>query len=328
MMIERNNNVTLLADPQILKEKENEDQKHFNQVTEEIQSTTDGLNALLQSNTELDSDFESLTKLIDESIKETEKTNCNIHRLHKYVCDLRANIKVTCRIVNDDATSFLSFPELMYIQSKKVPIHSVNFINSSIEFHFDDVYLPNRNQHEAIISGIKSDMLFSLNNKQNFTLFAIDDNNDIFQFVNKAYKVINSCIHDNISLSVFYEESEDQIIQVSQVVIKNENDLIQKDIKKSNVIYQFKIEGNNNERYLTFVSIHSNFKHLVLIGKILFMLSNKKCNKNQVPFKESKFTMALKNVMKPTDKIYFMNTIYNENSIDYLNQLLNANLLY
>ena len=328
MMIERNNNVTLLADPQILKEKENEDQKHFNQVTEEIQSTTDGLNALLQSNTELDSDFESLTKSIDESIKETEKTNCNIHRLHKYVCDLRANIKVTCRIVNDDATSFLSFPELMYIQSKKVPIHSVNFINSSIEFHFDDVYLPNRNQHEAIISGIKSDMLFSLNNKQNFTLFAIDDNNDIFQFVNKAYKVINSCIHDNISLSVFYEESEDQIIQVSQVVIKNENDLIQKDIKKSNVIYQFKIEGNNNERYLTFVSIHSNFKHLVLIGKILFMLSNKKCNKNQVPFKESKFTMALKNVMKPTDKIYFMNTIYNENSIDYLNQLLNANLLY
>ena len=327
-MIERNNNVTLLADPQILKEKENEDQKHFNQVTEEIQSTTDGLNALLQSNTELDSDFESLTKSIDESIKETEKTNCNIHRLHKYVCDLRANIKVTCRIVNDDATSFLSFPELMYIQSKKVPIHSVNFINSSIEFHFDDVYLPNRNQHEAIISGIKSDMLFSLNNKQNFTLFAIDDNNDIFQFVNKAYKVINSCIHDNISLSVFYEESEDQIIQVSQVVIKNENDLIQKDIKKSNVIYQFKIEGNNNERYLTFVSIHSNFKHLVLIGKILFMLSNKKCNKNQVPFKESKFTMALKNVMKPTDKIYFMNTIYNENSIDYLNQLLNANLLY
>ena len=191
-MIERNNNVTLLADPQILKEKENEDQKHFNQVTEEIQSTTDGLNALLQSNTELDSDFESLTKLIDESIKETEKTNCNIHRLHKYVCDLRANIKVTCRIVNDDATSFLSFPELMYIQSKKVPIHSVNFINSSIEFHFDDVYLPNRNQHEAIISGIKSDMLFSLNNKQNFTLFAIDDNNDIFQFVNKVYKVINS----------------------------------------------------------------------------------------------------------------------------------------
>ena len=328
MMIERNNNVTLLADPQILKEKENEDQKHFNQVTEEIQSTTDGLNALLQSNTELDSDFESLTKLIDESIKETEKTNCNIHRLHKYVCDLRANIKVTCRIVNDDATSFLSFPELMYIQSKKVPIHSVNFINSSIEFHFDDVYLPNRNQHEAIISGIKSDMLFSLNNKQNFTLFAIDNNNDIFQFVNKAYKVINSCIHDNISLSVFYEESEDQIIQVSQVVIKNENDLIQKDIKKSNVIYQFKIEGNNNERYLTFVSIHSNFKHLVLIGKILFMLSNKKCNKNQVPFKESKFTMALKNVMKPTDKIYFMNTIYNENSIDYLNQLLNANLIY
>lgn len=328
MMIERNNNVTLLADPQILKEKENEDQKHFNQVTEEIQSTTDGLNALLQSNTELDSDFESLTKLIDESIKETEKTNCNIHRLHKYVCDLRANIKVTCRIVNDDATSFLSFPELMYIQSKKVPIHSVNFINSSIEFHFDDVYLPNRNQHEAIISGIKSDMLFSLNNKQNFTLFAIDDNNDIFQFVNKAYKVINSCIHDNISLSVFYEESEDQIIQVSQVVIKNENDLIQKDIKKSNVIYQFKIEGNNNERYLTFVSIHSNFKHLVLIGKILFMLSNKKCNKNQVPFKESKFTMALKNVMKPTDKIYFMNTIYNENSIDYLNQLLNSNLIY
>ena len=328
MMIERNNNVTLLADPQILKEKENEDQKHFNQVTEEIQSTTDGLNALLQSNTELDSDFESLTKLIDESIKETEKTNCNIHRLHKYVCDLRANIKVTCRIVNDDATSFLSFPELMYIQSKKVPIHSVNFINSSIEFHFDDVYLPNRNQHETIISGIKSDMLFSLNNKQNFTLFAIDDNNDIFQFVNKAYKVINSCIHDNISLSVFYEESEDQIIQVSQVVIKNENDLIQKDIKKSNVIYQFKIEGNNNERYLTFVSIHSNFKHLVLIGKILFMLSNKKCNKNQVPFKESKFTMALKNVMKPTDKIYFMNTIYNENSIDYLNQLLNANLIY
>ena len=328
MMIERNNNVTLLADPQILKEKENEDQKHFNQVTEEIQSTTDGLNALLQSNTELDSDFESLTKLIDESIKETEKTNCNIHRLHKYVCDLRANIKVTCRIVNDDATSFLSFPELMYIQSKKVPIHSVNFINSSIEFHFDDVYLPNRNQHEAIISGIKSDMLFSLNNKQNFTLFAIDDNNDIFQFVNKAYKVINSCIHDNISLSVFYEESEDQIIQVSQVVIKNENDLIQKDIKKSNVIYQFKIEGNNNERYLTFVSIHSNFKHLVLIGKILFMLSNKKCNKNQVPFKESKFTMALKNVMKPTDKIYFMNTIYNENSINYLNQLLNANLIY
>ena len=328
MMIERNNNVTLLADPQILKEKENEAQKHFNQVTEEIQSTTDGLNALLQSNTELDSDFESLTKLIDESIKETEKTNCNIHRLHKYVCDLRANIKVTCRIVNDDATSFLSFPELMYIQSKKVPIHSVNFINSSIEFHFDDVYLPNRNQHEAIISGIKSDMLFSLNNKQNFTLFAIDDNNDIFQFVNKAYKVINSCIHDNISLSVFYEESEDQIIQVSQVVIKNENDLIQKDIKKSNVIYQFKIEGNNNERYLTFVSIHSNFKHLVLIGKILFMLSNKKCNKNQVPFKESKFTMALKNVMKPTDKIYFMNTIYNENSIDYLNQLLNANLIY
>ena len=328
MMIERNNNVTLLADPQILKEKENEDQKHFNQVTEEIQSTTDGLNALLQSNTELDSDFESLTKLIDESIKETEKTNCNIHRLHKYVCDLRANIKVTCRIVNDDATSFLSFPELMYIQSKKVPIHSVNFINSSIEFHFDDVYLPNRNQHEAIISGIKSDMLFSLNNKQNFTLFAIDDNNDIFQFVNKAYKVINSCIHDNISLSVFYEESEDQIIQVSQVVIKNENDLIQKDIKKSNVIYQFKIEGNNNERYLTFVSIHSNFKHLVLIGKILFMLSNKKCNKNQVPFKESKFTMALKNVMKLTDKIYFMNTIYNENSIDYLNQLLNANLIY
>ena len=327
-MIERNNNVTLLADPQILKEKENEDQKHFNQVTEEIQSTTDGLNALLQSNTELDSDFESLTKLIDESIKETEKTNCNIHRLHKYVCDLRANIKVTCRIVNDDATSFLSFPELMYIQSKKVPIHSVNFINSSIEFHFDDVYLPNRNQHEAIISGIKSDMLFSLNNKQNFTLFAIDDNNDIFQFVNKAYKVINSCIHDNISLSVFYEESEDQIIQVSQVVIKNENDLIQKDIKKSNVIYQFKIEGNNNERYLTFVSIHSNFKHLVLIGKILFMLSNKKCNKNQVPFKESKFTMALKNVMKLTDKIYFMNTIYNENSIDYLNQLLNANLIY
>ena len=327
-MIERNNNVTLLADPQILKEKENEDQKHFNQVTEEIQSTTDGLNALLQSNTELDSDFESLTKLIDESIKETEKTNCNIHRLHKYVCDLRANIKVTCRIVNDDATSFLSFPELMYIQSKKVPIHSVNFINSSIEFHFDDVYLPNRNQHEAIISGIKSDMLFSLNNKQNFTLFAIDDNNDIFQFVNKAYKVINSCIHDNISLSVFYEESEDQIIQVSQVVIKNENDLIQKDIKKSNVIYQFKIEGNNNERYLTFVSIHSNFKHLVLIGKILFMLSNKKCNKNQVPFKESKFTMALKNVMKPTDKIYFMNTIYNENSIDYLNQLLNSNLIY
>ena len=328
MMIERNNNVTLLADPQILKEKENEDQKHFNQVTEEIQSTTDGLNALLQSNTELDSDFESLTKLIDESIKETEKTNCNIHRLHKYVCDLRANIKVICRIVNDDATSFLSFPELMYIQSKKVPIHSVNFINSSIEFHFDDVYLPNRNQHEAIISGIKSDMLFSLNNKQNFTLFAIDDNNDIFQFVNKAYKVINSCIHDNISLSVFYEESEDQIIQVSQVVIKNENDLIQKDIKKSNVIYQFKIEGNNNERYLTFVSIHSNFKHLVLIGKILFMLSNKKCNKNQVPFKESKFTMALKNVMKPTDKIYFMNTIYNENSINYLNQLLNANLIY
>ena len=328
MMIERNNNVTLLADPQILKEKENEDQKHFNQVTEEIQSTTDGLNALLQSNTELDSDFESLSKLIDESIKETEKTNCNIHRLHKYVCDLRANIKVTCRIVNDDATSFLSFPELMYIQSKKVPIHSVNFINSSIEFHFDDVYLPNRNQHETIISGIKSDMLFSLNNKQNFTLFAIDDNNDIFQFVNKAYKVINSCIHDNISLSVFYEESEDQIIQVSQVVIKNENDLIQKDIKKSNVIYQFKIEGNNNERYLTFVSIHSNFKHLVLIGKILFMLSNKKCNKNQVPFKESKFTMALKNVMKPTDKIYFMNTIYNENSIDYLNQLLNANLIY
>ena len=328
MMIERNNNVTLLADPQILKEKENEDQKHFNQVTEEIQSTTDGLNALLQSNTELDSDFESLTKLIDESIKETEKTNCNIHRLHKYVCDLRANIKVTCRIVNDDATSFLSFPELMYIQSKKVPIHSVNFINSSIEFHFDDVYLPNRNQHEAIISGIKSDMLFSLNNKQNFTLFAIDDNNDIFQFVNKAYKVINSCIHDNISLSVFYEESEDQIIQVSQVVIKNENVLIQKDIKKSNVIYQFKIECNNNERYLTFVSIHSNFKHLVLIGKILFMLSNKKCNKNQVPFKESKFTMALKNVMKPTDKIYFMNTIYNENSIDYLNQLLNANLIY
>ena len=328
MMIERNNNVTLLADPQILKEKENEDQKHFNQVTEEIQSTTDGLNALLQSNTELDSDFESLTKLIDESIKETEKTNCNIHRLHKYVCDLRANIKVTCRIVNDDATSFLSFPELMYIQSKKVPIHSVNFINSSIEFHFDDVYLPNRNQHEAIISGIKSDMLFSLNNKQNFTLFAIDDNNDIFQFVNKAYKVINSCIHDNISLSVFYEESEDQIIQVSQVVIKNENDLIQKDIKKSNVIYQFKIEGNNNERYLTFVSIHSNFKHLVLIGKILFMLSNKKCNKNLVPFKESKFTMALKNVMKPTDKIYFMNTIYNENSINYLNQLLNANLIY
>ena len=327
-MIERNNNVTLLADPQILKEKENEAQKHFNQVTEEIQSTTDGLNALLQSNTELDSDFESLTKLIDESIKETEKTNCNIHRLHKYVCDLRANIKVTCRIVNDDATSFLSFPELMYIQSKKVPIHSVNFINSSIEFHFDDVYLPNRNQHEAIISGIKSDMLFSLNNKQNFTLFAIDDNNDIFQFVNKAYKVINSCIHDNISLSVFYEESEDQIIQVSQVVIKNENDLIQKDIKKSNVIYQFKIEGNNNERYLTFVSIHSNFKHLVLIGKILFMLSNKKCNKNQVPFKESKFTMALKNVMKPTDKIYFMNTIYNENSINYLNQLLNANLIY
>ena len=327
-MIERNNNVTLLADPQILKEKENEDQKHFNQVTEEIQSTTDGLNALLQSNTELDSDFESLTKLIDESIKETEKTNCNIHRLHKYVCDLRANIKVTCRIVNDDATSFLSFPELMYIQSKKVPIHSVHFINSSIEFHFDDVYLPNRNQHEDIISGIKSDMLFSLNNKQNFTLFAIDDNNDIFQFVNKAYKVINSCIHDNISLSVFYEESEDQIIQVSQVVIKNENDLIQKDIKKSNVIYQFKIEGNNNERYLTFVSIHSNFKHLVLIGKILFMLSNKKCNKNQVPFKESKFTMALKNVMKPTDKIYFMNTIYNENSIDYLNQLLNANLIY
>ena len=328
MMIERNNNVTLLADPQILKEKENEDQKHFNQVTEEIQSTTDGLNALLQSNTELDSDFESLTKLIDESIKETEKTNCNIHRLHKYVCDLRANIKVTCRIVNDDATSFLSFPELMYIQSKKVPIHSVNFINSSIEFHFDDVYLANRNQHETIISGIKSDMLFSLNNKQNFTLFAIDDNNDIFQFVNKAYKVINICIHDNISLSVFYEESEDQIIQVSQVVIKNENDLIQKDIKKSNVIYQFKIEGNNNERYLTFVSIHSNFKHLVLIGKILFMLSNKKCNKNQVPFKESKFTMALKNVMKPTDKIYFMNTIYNENSIDYLNQLLNANLIY
>ena len=327
-MIERNNNVTLLADPQILKEKENEDQKHFNQVTEEIQSTTDGLNALLQSNTELDSDFESLTKLIDESIKETEKTNCNIHRLHKYVCDLRANIKVTCRIVNDDATSFLSFPELMYIQSKKVPIHSVNFINSSIEFHFDDVYLANRNQHETIISGIKSDMLFSLNNKQNFTLFAIDDNNDIFQFVNKAYKVINSCIHANISLSVFYEESEDQIIQVSQVVIKNENDLIQKDIKKSNVIYQFKIEGNNNERYLTFVSIHSNFKHLVLIGKILFMLSNKKCNKNQVPFKESKFTMALKNVMKPTDKIYFMNTIYNENSIDYLNQLLNANLIY
>ena len=73
-MIESNNNVTLLADPQILKEKENEDQKHFNQVTEEIQSTTDGLNALLQSNTELDSDFESLTKLIDESIKETEKT--------------------------------------------------------------------------------------------------------------------------------------------------------------------------------------------------------------------------------------------------------------
>lgn len=328
MMIKRNNNVTLLADPQILKEKENEDQKHFNQVTEEIQSTTDGLNALLQSNTELDSDFESLTKLIDESIKETEKTNCNIHRLHKYVCDLRVNIKVTCRIVNDDATSFLSFPELMYIQSKKVPIHSVNFINSNIEFHFDDVYLPNRNQHEAIISGIKSDMLFSLNNKQNFTLFAIDDNNDIFQFVNKAYKVINSCIHDNISLSVFYEESEDQIIQVSQVVIKNENDLIQKDIKKSNVIYQFKIEGNNNERYLTFVSIHSNFKHLVLIGKILFMLSNKKCNKNQVPFKESKFTMALKNVMKPTDKIYFMNTIYNENSINYLNQLLNANLIY
>ena len=328
MMIERNNNVTLLADPQILKEKENEDQKHFNQVTEEIQSTTDGLNALLQSNTELDSDFESLTKLIDESIKETEKTNCNIHRLHKYVCDLRANIKVTCRIVNDDATSFLSFPELMYIQSKKVPIHSVNFINSSIEFHFDDVYLPNRNQHEAIISGIKSDMLFSLNNKQNFTLFAIDDNNDIFQFVNKVYKVINSCIHDNISLSVIYEESEDQIIQVSQDVIKNENDLIQKAIKKSNVIYQFKIEGNNNERYLTFVSIHSNFKHLVLIGKILFMLSNKKCNKNQVPFKESKFTMALKNVMKPTDKIYFMNTIYNENSIDYLNQLLNANLIY
>ena len=328
MMIERNNNVTLLADPQILKEKENEDQKHFNQVTEEIQSTTDVLNALLQSNTELDSDFESLTKLIDESIKETEKTNCNIHRLHKYVCDLRANIKVTCRIVNDDATSFLSFPELMYIQSKKVPIHSVNFINSSIEFHFDDVYLPNRNQHEAIISGIKSDMLFSLNNKQNFTLFAIDDNNDIFQFVNKAYKVINSCIHDNISLSVFYEESEDQIIQVSQVVIKNENDLIQKNIKKSNVIYQFKIEGNNNERYLTFVSIHSNFKHLALIGKILFMLSNKKCNKNQVPFKESKFTMALKNVMKTTDKMYFMNTIYNENSIDYLNQLLNANLIY
>lgn len=328
MMIESNDNFALLVDTQKVKEREIEDQNHFNQITEEIQRTTDEMNALLASNTELDNEFESLTKVIDESIKETERTNCNIHRLHKYVCDLRANIKVTCRIVNDDTTSFLSFPELQCIQSKKVPIHSVSFINSSMEFHFDDVYLPNKNQYDAIISGIKSDILFSLNNKQNFTLFSIDDNNDIFQFVNKAYKLIHNCIHDTISLSVLYEENEDQIIQVSQSVIKNENELAQKDIKKINVIYQFKIEGNNNERYLTFVSVHSSYKHLVLIGKILFMLSNKKCNKNQVPFKESKFTLALKNVMKPTDKIYFMNTIYNENSIDYLNQLLNANLIY
>lgn len=330
-MIESTDSITILADIQILRQQDINEQNKINQLAEEIQKKTEEINDMTISNNKIQSEIDTLTPSNESLIQETKKTNNNIHRLHKYVCDLRANVRITCRIANDNINSFLSFPELMYMQSNKGPIHSVNFIQSNTEFHFDEVYLPNRNQYEVIINAIKSDMLSSFNNKQNFTFFLIDDLKEVTQFIRRVYNILSKTIKENISLSVFYEQEEDIISQENKGLVKNENDLLNYMSNygnKNNVIYQLKIEGKDNERYLTLISINSNFKHLMLIGKILFMLSNKKCNKNQIPFKESRFTLTLKNVLKPTDKVYFMNTIYDENSIDYLKQLLSVNLIY
>jgi hypothetical protein len=88
------------------------------------------------------------------------------------------------------------------------------------------------------------------------------------------------------------------------------------------VIIQIK---NDNCGVFTYVHLHPEYiqdKTGNTILKIIAMHSNKKTNKNQIPFKDSKLTSYLKNYLRNTDKIILLTSLI-ENDITYKETYMN-----
>ena len=76
--------------------------EEINRIEDEINNKTNNINEITIKNKEL--------------IKEAVNTNDNINSLHQYICELRENIKIICRIGNSNYSEFLSFPECQIIR--------------------------------------------------------------------------------------------------------------------------------------------------------------------------------------------------------------------
>lgn len=143
--------------------------EEIQKIENEINNETNKINEITIKNKEL--------------IKEANNTNDNINSLHQYICELRENIKIVCRIGNCNYSDFLSFPELVISelenkQNTKNCVHSIKFNiqTEKNEFYFDNVYLPLKNQFEQIYLDMNKDIVSSIQNGNNFTFFSMEEN--------------------------------------------------------------------------------------------------------------------------------------------------------
>lgn len=270
------------------------------QLKEEINRIEDNINN--ESN-----NINEITIKNKELIKEAVNTNDNINSLHQYICELRENIKIICRIGNSNYSEFLSFPELMVSeleneQNTKSCIHSVKF-NIQIEkneFYFDNVYLPFKNQFEQIYRDMNKDIVSSIQSGNNFTFFSVEENillinNNFIGFL--LSRICSLLVKQNqkieLYLSLFYT-SNDQLFEYSnrqfilsqfpnnfsriskiehlEEIINQTQPILEKNSKfdKNNLVFQLKIKNlvNNCENIFSFIGLENSPKN-----KLYFLIS-------------------------------------------------------
>jgi hypothetical protein len=352
------NDFTINPDNAIITKKQNEIAEQISSLSSHETDLKQQNETLIQQSNDFQFQITELKKkqltLNDELIKSIQ----TIHLIHDYICTIRNNIRIYCRIDINKALPPLN-ADLKYVYLNETPFpvqlpssfhksfHAISFDTTyDNQFYFDKIFPYTDTQHEQIHNEIiakSKNVSKETFNVMNVNLTVI--NIDIVSIENNIF-VQKYLLHyiQYLIQTLHYKEvtctcgAVNKVVKSFSINANNINEVINSllegiklinesdsnNVSNNNdaVIIQIK---NDNCGVFTYVHLHPEYiqdKTNNTILKIIAMHSNKKTNKNQIPFKDSKLTSYLKNYLRNTDKIILLTSLI-ENDITYKETYMN-----
>ena len=341
------NDFTIHPDNAIITKKQTELAQQLSSLSSQETDLKRLNDTLLQQANELQFQITELKKkqltLNDELVKSIQ----TIHLIHDYICTIRSNIRVYCRIdINKALPPVESNSKYIYLNETPFPVqlpssfhnsfHALSFDSTyDNQFYFDKIFPHTDTQHEQVHNEIVSKSknvskeTFNVMNV-NLTVINVDtvsiEHNVFAQKYLLHYieylirtlhykEVMCSCGVVNKVVKTFAingNNTSDVIMSslLEGIKLINESDgSVNTSNSNDAIIIQIK---NDNCGVFTYVHLHPEYvqdKTGSTVFRIIAMHSNKKANKNQIPFKDSKLTSYLKSYLRNTDKIILLASV-------------------